>query len=160
MATQNLLQRLDAAADTTGSSDNASDRRIEEVFIAAADITAGQAVSLDYTQGTDSDIALKVKPCDAGAAKLYFCVGVALEDAVSGAAVRVCIRGICDANVAGATVAGDLLQASAATPGELAIRQVSVDEGGAATFTLLPIVAVATEADTAGIATVYVLPNF
>lgn len=159
MATQNLLQRLDAAADTTGSSDNASDRRIEEVFIAAADITAGQAVSLDYTQGTDSDIALKVKPTDAGGAKLYFCVGIALEDAVSGAAVRVCIRGICDASVAAATVAGDLLQAGTVV-GELAIRQVSVDEGGAATFTLLPIVAVATEADTAGIATVYVLPNF
>ena len=159
MATQNLLQRLDAAADTTGSSDNASDRRIEEVFIAAADITAGQAVSLDYTQGTDSDIALKVKPTDAGGAKLYFCVGIALEDAVSGAAVRVCIRGICDASVAGATAAGDLLQAGTVV-GELAIRQVSVDEGGSAQFTLLPIVAVATEGASAGIATVYVLPNF
>ena len=38
MATQNLLQRLDAAAETTGSSVNASDRRIEEVFVASAAI--------------------------------------------------------------------------------------------------------------------------
>lgn len=159
MATQNLLQRLDAAADTTGSSASASDRRIEEVFVAAADITAGQAVSLDYTQGTDSDKALKVKPTDAGGAKLYFCVGIALEAASIGDPVRVCIRGICEANVAAATVAGDVLQAGTVA-GELAVRQVTVDEGGAAQFTLLPIVAVATEADTAQVATVYVLPNF
>lgn len=159
MATQNLLQRLDAAADTTGSSANASDRRIEEVFVAAAAITAGQAVSLDYTQGTDSDKALKVKPTDSGSAKLHFCVGIALEAAGIGESVRVCIRGVCEANVASATVAGDILQAGAVA-GQLAVRQVNVDEGGSATFSLLPIVAIATEADTANVATVYVLPNF
>lgn len=159
MATQNLLQRLDAAAETTGSSASASDRRIEEVFVAVDAITAGQAVSLDYTQGTDSDKALKVKPTDAGGAKLYFCVGIALEAASAGDPVRVCIRGICEANVAAATAPGDVLQAGTVV-GELAIRQVSVDEGGAAQFDLLPIVAVATEAAAAGVATVYVLPNF
>ena len=50
MATQNLLQRLDVAADTTGSSSNASDRRIEEVFIAVEAISLGDAVSLDMSQ--------------------------------------------------------------------------------------------------------------
>lgn len=159
MATQNLLQRLDSAADTTGSSDNASNRRIEEVFIASEAITAGQAVSLDIDQTSDSDKALNVKLTDAGGAKLYFCVGIALESVAAGAAVRVCTRGICEANVAGATVKGDVLQAGTVT-GELAIRKSSVDEGGAAQFTLLPIVGVATEADTAGVATIYVFPNF
>ena len=159
MATQNLLQRLDNAADTTGSSINASNRRIEEVFIASEAITSGQAVSLDIDQTADSDKALYVKLTDAGGAKLYFCVGIALESAAIGEAVRVCIRGICEASVAGATAKGDVLQAGT-VKGELAIRKVSVDEGGAAQFDLLPIVAVATELDAAGVATVYVLPNF
>ena len=55
MATQNLLQRLDVAADTTGSSVDASNRRIEEVFIASEAITAGDFVTLDLAQSDDSD---------------------------------------------------------------------------------------------------------
>ena len=61
MATQNLLQRLDAAADTTGSSVNASDRRIEEVFVASEAIAAGDFVTLDLSKSDDSDKALHVK---------------------------------------------------------------------------------------------------
>ena len=96
MATQNLLQRLDAAADTTGSSANASDRRIEEVFVASAAITEGDFVSLDLSQTTDSDIALFVDLLDSADA----CpVGVALADAASGENVRVCIRGVVEAKV-------------------------------------------------------------
>lgn len=159
MATQNLLQRLDVAADTTGSSDNASDRRIEEIFIAAEAITLGDAVSLDMSQTADSDKALKVVQADSGTATDKLCIGIALESVASGANVRVCIRGFCEANVDAATVAGDLLQIGA-TAGRLDVRTVAVDEGGAATFDLYPIVAIASEADTANIATVYVYPQF
>ncbi len=159
MASQNLLQRLDVAADTTGSSANASDRRIEEVFIAAEAITLGDAVSLDMSQTADSDKALKVVKADTGTATDKLCIGVALASVSAGDSLRVCIRGFCEANVAGATVAGDLLQIGS-TAGQLAVRTVAVDEGGVATFDLYPIVAIASEEDTANIATVYVYPQF
>jgi len=158
MATQNLLQRLDTAANTTGSSADASDRRIEEVFIAAEAITLGDAVALDMSQTADSDKALKVVKADSGTATDKLCIGIALVDAAIGDNVRVCIRGFCEANVA-TTVAGDLLQIGS-TAGQLAVRTVAVDEAGAATFDLYPIVAIAAEADTSNIATVYVYPQF
>lgn len=158
MATQNLLQRLDVAADTTGSSANASDRRIEEAFIAAEAISLGDAVALDMSQSTDSDKALKVVKADSGTATDKLCIGVALADASAGDSLRVCIRGFCEANVA-TCVAGDVLQIGA-TAGRLAVRTVAVDEAGSATFNLFPIVAIASEADTSNVATVYVYPQF
>lgn len=159
MATQNLLQRLDTAANTTGSSADASDRRIEEVFIAAEAITLGDAVALDMAQTADSDKALKVVKADSGTATDKLCIGIALADVSAGDNLRVCIRGFCEANVDGATAAGDLLQIGS-TAGRLAVRTVAVDEGGVATFDLYPIVAIAAEADTSNIATVYVYPQF
>jgi hypothetical protein len=161
MATQNLLQRLDVAADTTGSSADASNRRIEEVFICAEElgISSGDAVSLDMSQTSDSDKALKVVKSDSGTDLDKLCIGIALEDAVDGANIRVCIRGFCEANVHADTSEGDLLQIGA-TAGRLDVRTVAVDEGGSATFSLFPIVAIATEEDTANVATVYVYPQF
>jgi hypothetical protein len=109
MATQNLLQRLDTAEDTTGSSADASNRRIEEVFIASAALTAGDFVSLDLSQSTASDIALHVDLLDADDA----CpVGVVIADAAQGENVRVCIRGVIEAKVDGSGVSiavGDAL---------------------------------------------------
>jgi len=159
MATQNLLQRLDVAADTTGSSADASNRRIEEVFIAVEAISSGDAVALDMSQTADSDKALKVVKADSGTATDKLCIGVALEDAAAAGNIRVCIRGFCEANVASATAAGDLLQIGA-TAGQLDVRTVAVDEGGSATFNLFPIVAIATEEDTANVATVFVYSQF
>jgi hypothetical protein len=161
MATQNLLQRLDAAAETTGSSADASNRRIEEVFICAetTGISSGDAVALDMSQTADSDKALKVVKADSGTATDKLCIGVALEDAVDGANIRVCIRGFCEANVATISAAGTLLQIGA-TAGRLDVRTVAVDEGGSATFNLFPIIAIAAEVDTSNVATVYVYPQF
>ena len=158
MATQNLLQRLDSAADTTGSSINASNRRIEEVFIAAEAISANDAVSLDAAQASESDKALYVMKTDTGTATDTFFVGIALESAAIGEAVRVCIRGFCEANVAGATAPQSRLQVGSVA-GRLDVVP-DVAEGGSATVALRPIVAISTELDTANVATVYVLPNF
>ena len=118
-----------------------------------------RAVSLDMSQTTDSDKALKVVKADSGTETDKLCIGIALEDASANANIRVCIRGFCEATVAGSTAQGDLLQIGA-TAGQLDPRTVAVDEGGAATFNLFPIVAIATEDDTANVATVYVYSQF
>jgi hypothetical protein len=153
MATQNLLQRLDVAEDTTGSSADASNRRIEEVFICAEStgISSGDAVALDMSQTSDSDKALKVVQATDNATDRLF-VGVALEDAVDGANIRVCIRGFVEANVSGSTLAGSLLQVGS-TAGQLAVRSLTTYDGK-------KICAVSTEADAANVATIYVYPQF
>lgn len=151
MATQNLLQRLDVAEDTTGSSSNVSDRRIVEVFIAAEAITAKDAVALDMSQTEDADKALKVVQATNNATDKLF-VGIALEDAEAGKAVKVVIRGFVEANVAGTTAAGSLLQVGA-TAGQLAVRSTSTYDG-------LKICAVSTEQDVSNVSTIYVYPQF
>ena len=108
MATQNLLQRLDKAADTTGSSVDASDRRIEETFVAAEAIAAGDFVTLDLNQSDNSDKALFVKKLTSTAISSLG-VGVAIKAAADGEAVRVCIRGMIAANVATGIAQGDRL---------------------------------------------------
>ena len=99
MATQNLLQRLDSAADTTGSSVDASNRRIEEIFIAAEDISAGDFVTLDLNQSDNSDKVLFVKKLTSTAISSLG-IGVAIDAASSGENIRICIRGMIAANVA------------------------------------------------------------
>lgn len=155
MATQNLLQRLDKAADTTGSSADASDRRIEEVFIAGAALSAGDFVSLDMTQVTDSDIALYVQKVDSAD---YLCpVGVVIADADAGANVRVCVRGVIEANVSGVSIAiaaGDSLFIG----GTAGVGFAKTDADGTH---VKPQMAVALEASTAAEAIkVYVCNNF
>ena len=153
MASQNLLQRLDTAADTTGSSVDASNRRIEEVFIAAEDVSAGDFLCLDLSQSDDSDKLLKVKKATdvATASATGLCVGVALQDAEEDSNVRVLLRGIIDdANVATGTAAGSSLIPTA-TAGRC--------DGATATDTA-KIVAYSLEAATSNTAKVYVFPQF
>lgn len=153
MATQNLLQRLDVAADTTGSSVDASNRRIEETFIAAEAVSAGDFLCLDLSQSDDSDKALKVKKATdvATAVNTGLCVGVCIADADADAAVRVLLRGIIDdANVATGAAAGSSL-----------IPSSTAGRCDAATATdTAKIVAYSLEAATSNTAKVYVFPQF
>lgn len=165
MATNTNLQKiyasdeLNASSGTyvSGSEDDvtSSNRRQVETFVAAEAIVSGDAVSLDLSQTGDGAKALVVVQADTGTATDRAFVGIALESAAQGGLVRVCVQGVCDANVDGATVAGSILQIGA-TAGRLAIRTVAVDEAGAATFNLFPIAAIACEADVANVATVIV----
>ena len=164
MATQNLLQRLDAAADTTGSSVNASDRRIEEVFIASEAIAAGDFVTLDLSKSDDSDKALHVKKLNSGATVTSLCVGVAIAAAAAaGDNIRICVRGMISANVAtGVAQADRLVASSTGGRAEVAPEFLTVT-GGAGAGTKVQqqhIVAIAVSAESGNAATVYVLPNF
>ena len=162
MATQNLLQRLDKAADTTGSSVDASDRRIEETFVAAEAIAAGDFVTLDLNQSDNSDKALFVKKLTSTAISSLG-VGVAIKAAAEGEAVRVCIRGMISANVDNTVAQGDrLVSSSSAGRVEPAHEFLTVTGGAGAGTTAQQayIVAFAVSVASANVATVYVLPNF
>jgi hypothetical protein len=160
MATQNLLQRLDTAAETTGSSVNVSDRRIEEVFICAETngIASGDCVALDLSQTDNSDKVLKVVKANTGAGATILAIGIALEAASNGDNIRVCVRGICSANVDANIAAGNRLQAGA-TDGRL-FAAVDIDEASTSVIPQLPIVAYAVGAEANNVADVYVLPQF
>ena len=163
MATQNLLQRLDVAADTTGSSVDASNRRIEEVFIASEAITEGDFVTLDLSQSDDSDKLLKVAQLDNAAFSSNHCVGVAIADAAAGENVRVCLRGIIEANVATGSTEGKYLMSSS-TAGRAAIAtQFLTDSDGTGTDVLADVpqmFAYALEDATSNSAKVFVIPQF
>lgn len=161
MATQNLLQRLDQASETTGSSDNASNRRIEEVFIASEAITAGDFVCLDLSKSADSDKLLFVKKLTSTAAT-NLCVGVAIATAAEDANVRVCIRGMISANVDSGVAQGDILVASSTAGRAEVYADVTIEESGSATKTVSfkPIVAFAVALESGNFATVYVYPKF
>lgn len=171
MATQNLLQRLDAAAETTGSSVNASDRRIEEVFVASEAIAAGDFVTLDLSKSDDSDKALHVKKLtDSVTASITsLCVGVAIAAAAAaGDNIRICVRGMISANVATGVAQGDRLVGSS-TGGRAAVapsyrsdqKEGSGGAGAGAVTQQQHIVAVAVSASGGtNVATVYVVPNF
>ena len=158
MATQNLLQRLDVAADTTGSSVDVSDRRIIEVFVAAGTIVAGDCVAFDLSQSDNSDKVLKVVQSNISAGATILGVGIALEAASSGDTVKVCIRGIASANVDTGVAAGNRLQVGT-TAGRLFVA-ADIDEGGSATVNQLPIIAIAVGAESSNLADVYVFPQF
>jgi len=141
MATTTILRSLEAESIHP---------RSQETFKASAAIALGDAVALDFDAATDAEIMLKVLPLDSADATANDFVGVALEAAAAGERVRVCIAGICEAKVNTSTAQGDTLIAGT-TAGELAIF--------AGTETGRPV-AIATEADTAGVATVRVFRSF
>ena len=115
-------------------------RRVVEVFIASELIVAGDLVSLDLSATPDGDMGLYVAKADSAADNVP--VGFALTGAATGERFDVCVRGICEANVDGATVAGSPLGVGA-TAGQAAVVTV-----GAIAFAL--------EADVSNVATVYV----
>ena len=166
MATQNLLQRLDQASETTGSSVDASNRRIEEVFIASEAITAGDFVCLDLSKSADSDKILFVKKLNTTAITSLG-VGVAIATAAAGENVRVCIRGMISANVATGVAQGDrLVSSSTAGRAEVAPsyrsdqKEGSGGAGAGAVTQQRSIIAFAVAAESGNAATVYVYSQF
>tara|TARA_R110000824_G_scaffold35269_3_gene110758 strand:- start:1876 stop:2340 length:465 start_codon:yes stop_codon:yes gene_type:complete len=143
MATNTLINKMDDA--TVGTMSKSS----YEWFFASVAVTVGQVCSLNLALA-DGNRALYVVPADAASTDKSTPVGVAMNAAAAGAKIRLCVAGYCEsALVNGSTAKGDLLQIGA-TPGTLAIRPTSVNEGGAATLSLLQVFASALEADTAG----------
>ena len=147
MATQSLIQYLEA-----GNGASTMNRSQVETFLASEAIAVGDLVSMDLSQLNDGDKALYVSKADTGTATDTCAIGFALNAATAvGDKVDVTIAGIhVSANVDGATVAGSKLCAGS-TAGRAAIY-VNTD--------VLPIVAIACEADTANVATVFVLKQF
>jgi len=167
MATQNLLQRLDSAADTTGSSVNVSDRRIEEVFIASEAISAGDFVCLDLDKSDNSDKALYVKKLTVTPISSLG-IGVAIAAAGIGENIRVCIRGMISANVdtginqgyrlIGSSTAGRAVVAPSYRSDQ---KEGSGGAGAGAVTQQAHILAIAVGASGGtNVATVYVLPSF
>ena len=151
MATTDIIQYTEAGAGADVMS-----RRSVQTFIASAGIAARDAVAYDFSQAVDGDKALYVLKSDTGTATSKCFAGIALDTAAAGEKVRVVVRGIAEANVDGATAAGSIMQVGS-TAGRLDIRTVAVNEGGAASFNLYDVAAHATEADTANVATVFVV---
>ena len=150
MATSTLLQYLEGT-DGEGNAFktlNISNRRQIETFIAAGNISQYDAVSFDFSQSTDGAMVLHVVQGSNGATN-GCCIGIAQSQAKAGQNVDVVIAGITDANVEGATVQGDRLYLNA--NGQLAVYAAAIE---------MPIVAIATEADTANIAPVVFLKQF
>ena len=146
MATSDIINYIEPGAAT-----DVMNRRKVETFIASEAIAARDVVSLDGSQSADGDKALYIVKADTGTGTDSIPVGVALDTAANaGEEVRVIVRGVAEANVAGATAAGSSLTIGS-TAGQLAVY---------ANTDTTRIVAQAFEADTANVATVYVYPAY
>jgi hypothetical protein len=146
MATTDIINYMQAGADV-----DSMNRRKVESFISAGAIAANDVVSLDGNQAIDADVALYIVKADSDTAATNIPVGIALDSAAGvGEVVRVVVRGIAEANVNGATAAGDSLT-TGSTAGQLGVY-VNTDT--------TRIVAVALEADATNVATVYVYPGY
>ena len=152
MATNTLLQYLqpdDGSGTSLGVTP--SNRRQVERFIASHAIAVNDLVALDFSKTADGDKALYVrKALDSEISQVA--IGFALNAAAAaGDEVNVTIAGIHEsANVNGSTAAGD----------RLIISSVAGQAKVIASSDTSPIVAVAVEADTANVATVFVLKQF
>ena len=108
MATSTLIQFLEP-----GEGASTSNRSQTETFLAAGTITAGDWVAFDLSQ-TGADKCLHVIQSAAGAVGGTVC-GVALQSAVAGDKIDVCIGGFCAvAAVTNGVAAGSALIAVAA----------------------------------------------
>jgi len=146
MATTDIINYIEPGAET-----DVMNRRKVETFIASEAIAARDVVSLDGSQSADGDKALYIVKADTGTGTDSIPVGVALDAAAAaGDEVRVIVRGVAEANVAGTTAAGSSLTIGS-TAGQLAVY---------ANTDTTRIVAQAFEADTANVATVYVYPAY
>ena len=146
MATTDIINYMQAGADV-----DSMNRRKVESFISAGAIAANDVVSLDGNQAIDADVALYIVKADSDTAETNIPVGIALDSAAGvGEVVRVVVRGIAEANVNGATVAGNSLT-TGSTAGQLGVY---------ANSDTTRIVAVALEADATNVATVYVYPGY
>jgi len=105
MATATYLQKLDIT-DSEGNalSVDTSNRRQIETFVADGVIGLGDLVTFDVTNGGGSECTIKVIEAPANKSA----IGVALDAAAAaGDDIRVCISGICEAQVEGKNQAGN-----------------------------------------------------
>ena len=153
MATSTLLQLLDSTYGdgTTKIGLTASNRRQVETFIASGPIAANDLVCLDFAQAGDGDKGLYIKKADGGSGATVAAIGFAISPAAAGDSCQVAVAGIHEkANVDGATAQGNRLIVGA-TAGRAAIYTAA---------DTVPIIAYACEADTANVATVFVIKQF
>jgi hypothetical protein len=115
MATSTLIQFL-----ASGQAGDTSHRRQVETFIAGGTIAALDVVGSDATQ-TGADKALYVTQAANVATGNALAIGVALNAAAAGEAVRVVVAGyVADVNCAGGTIAaGAALSAGSTAAGEV-----------------------------------------
>ena len=157
MATQNIVQYLETSqyfadqrdGSTTSIGPEAMNRRQIETFIAGGVIAANDLVALDFSATGDGTIGITVVKANSGSADSVAGLGFALSSAAAaGETVDVTIAGIhVSANVAGAVAKGDRLSISAVA-------------GQADTYVnsdTVPVLAYALEADTANVASVFVI---
>ena len=148
MATTTLVQFL-----AEGEGGDTSNRRQVETFLAGGAIAKGDWVALDTSQ-TGADRALFVVEA-AGVAITgnAAAMGVALADAAADERIDVVVAGyVAEANVAGATVAGDALVGPIGTAGEAAIEVPGTTTGA--------VCGIALDADTSNVAPVMVVKRF
>lgn len=167
MATQNLIQYLETeqynalpGQPNVGVGVSAMHRRQVETFIASEAIAANDLVSLDLSKTADGDKGIFVVQANTGTPTDSCAVGFALNGATAaGEKVHVTIAGIHEsANVEAATVAGSRLTVGG-TAGRASVAP-DIDEGGAAVLKQQPLIAIAAEAHTANVATVFVIKQF
>lgn len=158
MSTQNIIQYLETSqynalpsGGTTPVGVGAMNRRQVETFIAAEAIAANDLVSLDLSKTGDGDKGIYIVKADTGTATDKCAIGFALNGATAaGETVDVTVAGIhVSANVA-TVVAGDTLCVGS-TAGRASIY---------ANTDVVPIIAISAEADTANVATVFVIKQF
>ena len=122
MATNTLLQSLNDSANQ--ATIDSSNRRQVETYLASAAIAAGDAVCFDASKTNASDKALYVLKASTNAATSKCFVGIAIEAAAAaGDRIKVCISGICIANITAANAASagvNLMISSHPAAGELA----------------------------------------
>lgn len=158
MATQNIIQYLETEQYSAlpGGSNvavgvAAMNRRQVETFVASETIAANDLVSLDLSKTSDGDKGIFVVKADTDTATDKCAVGFALNAAEEGETVDVTIAGIhTSANVDTATAAGDSLCVGA-TDGQADVYEAGFE---------VPIIAIAAEAATANVATVFVIKQF
>ena len=145
MSSQNLVQYLESGVGTS-----TMNRGTTQWFLASGAIVKGDAVSFDLAQSVDGDKTLFVIKSSTTALERAF-VGVALEGVADGEKVKVQTSGFFEnANVGGTTIAGSQLCLSGVA-GQLLLY---------ATGGINPVVAFATEADTANLADIVIVRRF
>ena len=105
MATSTLLQKLDILdSDGNAYGVNTSNRRQIEWFIADAAIGLGDSVTFDAVDSGGAECTIKVIESPANKST----IGVALDAAAAaGDKIRVCLAGICEAQVEGKDQSGN-----------------------------------------------------
>lgn len=168
MATNTLLQRLDDAASTAGSSDGASHRRQVEDFMVTltnggglpAVVTLGKGTWVKFDNSkTGSDQLLYVAEADAVAAGNTLVVGVVLQDAstdtiAAGASQDVRVRVVTSGYMAEAKVTAGV------TAGSRVVVDTTDGVADAAAAGEIPCGVVLTTIPVTNIGEVFVLKSF